>query len=198
MAYNRKDKYYQKAKKEGFRSRSAYKLEEMDKKFHLFKPGMLLVDLGCAPGGWMQVAARAIAPHGQVIGVDLERMTPLAEKNALFIQGDIREPWTHQRLLAELGRKVDVVLSDMAPHTSGIKFQDQYHSYELAVQALQMCNVILRDTGKFVVKIFPGEEFDPFKSQLKSHFSQIKDYIPDATRKTSTEVYLVAQGFTNK
>lgn len=197
MSYERKDRFYKKAKKEGFRSRSAFKLLEIDSKFHIFRPGMLAVDLGCAPGGWIQVIARAIGPLGQVIGVDLETTSPIPERNASFITGDIRESRTSQRLLAELGRKVDLVVSDMSPHLSGIKFQDHYNSYELAEQALRVCKMILKEKGSFLVKIFPGEEFEKFKQNLKPSFHQIKTFIPDATRKTSTEVYVLAQGFRN-
>jgi 23S rRNA (uridine2552-2'-O)-methyltransferase len=196
-AYERKDRYFKKAKDEGLRSRASFKLMEMNQRFRLFKKGSLVVDLGCAPGSWVQVAAKEIGPFGHVIGVDLEVIPPFAEKNATFIQGDIREERTRQRLLAELGRKVDIVLSDMAPHLSGIKFQDHYNSYELAEQALQMCKMILREGGDFVTKIFPGEELELYKNNLKNAFSQIKTFIPDATRKTSTEIYLVAKGFKN-
>lgn len=196
-AYERKDRYFKKAKEEGLRSRAAFKLMEMNQRFKLFKKGSLVVDLGCSPGSWVQVAAKEIGSFGHVIGVDLENLPPFAEKNATFIHGDIREEQTRQRLLGELGRKVDIVLSDMAPHLSGIKFQDHYNSYELAEQALQMCKVVLREGGDFVVKIFPGEELELFKTNLKNAFSQIKTFIPDATRKTSTEIYLIAKGYKN-
>ncbi|HEX5038217.1 MAG TPA: RlmE family RNA methyltransferase [bacterium] len=194
-AYQRKDRYFKKAKEEGLRSRAAFKLMEMNQRFKIFKKGSLVVDLGCSPGSWVQVAAKEVGPFGHVIGIDLEALPPFPEKNVSFILGDIREERTRQLLLADLGRKVDIVLSDMAPHLSGIKFQDHYNSYELAEQALQLCKVVLREGGDFVVKIFPGEELDLFKGNLKNAFSQIKTFIPDATRKTSTEIYLIAKGY---
>jgi 23S rRNA (uridine2552-2'-O)-methyltransferase len=196
-AYQRKDRYFKKAKEDGLRSRAAFKLMEMNQRFKVFKKGSLVVDLGCSPGSWVQVAAKEVGPFGHVIGIDLEALPPFAEKNVTFILGDIREERTRQLLLADLGRKVDIVLSDMAPHLSGIKFQDHYNSYELAEQALQLCKVVLREGGDFVVKIFPGEELDLFKGNLKNAFAQIKTFIPDATRKTSTEIYLVAKGYKN-
>lgn len=195
--YQRKDRYFKKAKEDGLRSRAAFKLMEMNQRFRLFKKGMLVVDLGCSPGSWVQVATKEVGPFGHVIGVDLEDLPPFSEKNATFIQGDIREEQTRQRLLAELGRKVDLVLSDMAPNLSGIKFQDHYNSYELAEQAFQLCKILLRESGDFVAKIFPGEELELFKSNLKKSFTQIKTFIPDATRKTSTEIYLIAKGYKN-
>lgn len=194
-AYQRKDRYYRKAKDEGLRSRAAYKLMEINQRFKVLPKGALVIDLGCSPGSWSQMAAKTIGPFGQVIGIDLEPLQPLGERNVMFIQGDIREEKTIHRLFSELGRKVDVVLSDMAPHLSGIKFQDQYNSYELANQAFQTCKKVLREGGDFVVKIFPGDELETLKDDLKTHFGQIKTFIPDATRKTSTEIYLVGKSF---
>lgn len=196
-AYQRKDQFYKKAKDTGLRSRAAFKLMELNQRFRLLKPGILVVDLGCWPGSWMQVASKEIGAFGRVIGLDLETLDGMGEKNAAFIQGDIREERTRQLLLSELGRKVDLVLSDMAPNLSGIKFQDHYNSYELAEQAFQLCKLVLREGGDFVVKIFPGEELEPFKNNLKGAFAQIKTFIPDSTRKSSSEVYVVGKGYKN-
>ena len=193
--YTPKDRYFKKAKETGFRSRAAFKLIEMDKQFRLMKPGMLVVDLGCAPGSWMQVASSAVGPTGRVIGIDLEEIQPFSEKNATFIKGDIREPYTNQRLLSELSCKVDLVISDMAPHLSGIKFKDQYQSYELADMAFKICPIILKKGGNLVIKVFPGEENDGLKKEIQTCFTQVKVFIPDATRKTSSEVYFIAKGY---
>lgn len=197
MHYDRKDRFYKKAKEDGLRSRAAFKLVEINKKFRLIRPGMLVVDLGCAPGSWAQVSSNMVGSAGKVVGIDMEPVPVINDKNVSFIKGDVRDETTRQRLLRELGRKVDVVLSDMAPHLSGIRFQDHYNSYELAEQAHQLCRLVLRENGDFVVKIFPGEELEPFKENLKGSFSEIKTFIPEATRKTSTEVYLVAKGYKN-
>ncbi len=194
-AYNRKDKYYHKAKDEGFRSRAAYKLIQINQQFKLLKPGISAVDLGYAPGSWMQVISREIGSLGKLIGIDLESPKFTPEKNTEIITGDIREERTKQLLLMALSRKVDLIVSDMAPHLSGIKFQDHYNSYELAEQAFKICRIVLKETGNFVVKLFPGEELGQFKQNLKGSFKKIDTYIPDATRKSSTEVYLIARGF---
>lgn len=198
MAYHRKDHYYKKAKETGLRSRAAFKLAEIDSRFRIFRSGMTVIDLGCSPGSWVQVISRAIGNEGKVIGLDIDALPPFSEKNATFIRGDIREDRAKQLLLAELGSKVDLIVSDMAPHLSGIKFQDHYNSYELAEQAFKLCRMILKENGNFVVKIFPGEELEQFKQNLKGSFSQIRIFIPQATRKTSTEIYLIARGFRNE
>ena len=194
-SYLRKDRYYKKAKEEGYKSRAAFKLIQLNQKFKLFREGMQVVDLGCSPGSWIQVIAREIGPSGMVIGVDLEEFALPPIKNVTFIRGDIREERTIHRILSELGRKVDLVVSDISPHLSGIKFQDHYNSYELAEQALGVCRKVLREQGNFIVKIFPGEELEQFKHNLIAVFPQVSTFIPEATRQSSTEVYLVAKGF---
>lgn len=197
MTYQRKDRFYKKAKEKGLRSRAAFKMMELDSKFQLLREGMIVIDLGCWPGGWLQVISRKIGTGGRVIGLDTEAINPLPEKNISFIKGDIREERTRQLLLAELGRKVDLIVSDMAPNLSGIRFQDHYNSYELAEQAFKLCRSILREQGDFLVKIFPGEELEQFKENLKGSFVQVKVFSPDSTRKGSSEVYLIAKGFRN-
>ena len=193
-AYNRKDRYYHKAKEEGFKSRAAYKLIQINKQYKLLKNGLLVVDLGSSPGSWLQVISKEIGSLGKVIGVDLEPLQFTPEKNTGLIVGDIREERTKQLLLAALGQKVDLVLSDMAPHLSGIKFQDHYNSYELAEQAFKICRTFLRENGNFVVKLFPGEELGQFRQNLKGSFKKIDLLTPDATRKSSTAIYVIARG----
>jgi 23S rRNA (uridine2552-2'-O)-methyltransferase len=196
--YNRKDRYYKKAKDEGWRSRAAYKLMEIHQRFKIFKQGMQVVDLGCFPGSWMQIAIREIGPSGRIIGIDLEEVLPFSQRNAVCLQGDLYVESSRRRLIAELARKADLVLSDMSPNLSGIKFKDHYNSYELAELGLQMCFQVLKEGGDFVTKIFPGNELEIFKQHMKESFQQLKIFIPDATRKTSTEVYLVGKGFQAK
>ncbi|MBI2083160.1 MAG: RlmE family RNA methyltransferase [Deltaproteobacteria bacterium] len=196
-SYQRKDFYYQKAKKLGLKSRAYFKLEDLNKKFRLLKPGIHVVDLGCAPGGWLQFIAQEIGPQGAIVGVDIEKMNSALPKNATFIQGDIQNESTANQLLAGLGRRVDLLVSDLAPHLSGIKFQDQYRSYELAKQAFKLCHFVLREQGDFVAKIFPGEELEQFKTELKKAFLNVQLFIPPSTRKSSSEVYIVAKGFRN-
>ena len=194
-AYLRKDRFYKQAKETGYRSRAAFKLIELNDKFRLFRSGMQVIDLGCSPGSWLQVISREIGPSGAVIGVDLEEIGAAPGKNISFIRGDIREERTRQVLLSALGRKVDLVLSDMAPHLSGVKFQDHYNSYELAEQAFRVCHMLLKKDGSFVVKIFPGEELEPFRQNLKAFFPKITLFTPEATRRSSTECYIIARGF---
>ena len=195
MAYERKDFYYRQAKEKGFKSRSAFKLLDLQKKFRLIKPGMNIIDLGAAPGGWLQVSANLIGNSGKVIGIDLESINGLQGKNIDFIQGSIEEAQTNRLLLTRIGRKVDLVLSDLAPHLSGVKFQDAFHSYLLAQKAFELCRLVLREGGNFVVKIFPGEELDDFRENLKNSFRKVSSYTSEATRKSSIEIYLVAKGF---
>ena len=193
--YVRKDRFYKKAKADGWRSRAVFKLIEIDQKFKIFKSGSHIVDLGCYPGGWIQVALQRIGPSGKLVGIDLEEVVPFGQKNVVILRGDLRKSEDRERVISALGRKADLVLSDMAPNLSGIRFKDYFESYELADLALQTCEAALRTGGDFVVKIFPGEELEQFKARMKQSFDQIKIFIPDATRKTSTEIYLVGKGF---
>jgi 23S rRNA (uridine2552-2'-O)-methyltransferase len=194
MAYVRKDRYYKKAKQEGFASRAAYKLQQMDKKFSLLRPGLRILDLGAAPGSWLQVISEKIGARGQACGIDLKPLTISLRPNTTFHQGNL-ENYDLTSLLESWGQKADLVVSDMAPHTSGVKFGDSFASYELAQLALNTCQAALKEGGHFVVKLFPGQEMEDFHREMRKAFSKVKTYIPDATRKTSSEVYLVGLGF---
>lgn len=195
MHYNRKDKFYKKAKEEGFRSRAAYKIQEINRRFQIIKPGMNVVDLGCAPGAWLQVISDIIGTAGKVIGVDIEDVSQFPQKNIQLLKGNILEETTQQNILNHFGTSADTVVSDMAPHISGVKFRDQNDSYELSYQAFVMAQKILKKGGAFVAKIFPGPEMETFRKQLRDSFTQVKDFIPESTRITSTEVYMVAKGY---
>ncbi|MDO8644928.1 MAG: RlmE family RNA methyltransferase [bacterium] len=193
--YKRKDHYYQQAKQKGFKSRAAFKLLDIHKKFRLIKPGMEVVDLGCAPGGWLQVLSKEVGTTGHVVGIDLNRMDEIPEKNIDFIQGSIEDEQTVQLLFTKLGKRVDLVTSDMSPNLSGVKFQDRFHSYQLSLKAFDLCCKVLRRGGHFVVKIFPGEDLEEFKQQMKEKFVKVQQFVPDSTRKTSVEVYLIGKEF---
>jgi 23S rRNA (uridine2552-2'-O)-methyltransferase len=186
------DPYVQKAKAEGYRSRAAYKLLELDKKDRLLVPGQLLVDLGAAPGSWSQVAARRVAPGGQVIALDLLDMQGLA--GVTFIRGDFRDGEAIEALEQALAhRKVDLVLSDMAPNLSGIAATDQARVMELAELALDFALKHLKPQGKFLVKSFQGAAFEGFLKNLRRRFRTVAVRKPEASRSRSSEVYLLAK-----
>lgn len=186
--YERKDYFYQRAKKEGFASRAAYKLLEIQKKYRILKAGDTLLDLGCAPGGWLQVAARIVGPKGKVIGVDRLPLKLGLPANARFIQKNIEEAGSE---LPE----ADVIFSDMSPDLSGIAFKDTYQSFELLNTVWKIAQEKLKNGGHLLAKIFPGPEAQMLQNEIKTHFKMLKRSSPRATRKTSSEIYLLAIGY---
>ena len=188
------DPYVQRAKKEGYRSRAAYKLLEIDDKDKLLRPGQVVVDLGATPGGWSQIAARRIQPAGKLVAIDLLELEPLPD--CQFIHGDFREQAALEELLAALaGRPVDLVLSDMAPNISGIESADQARSMELAELALEFCHRVLQPGGAFLVKVFQGAGFEPFHRSMRGAFAAVATRKPDASRSRSAEVYLLGKAY---
>ena len=188
------DEYVKRAQEEGYRSRAAYKLLEIDEKDRLLRPGLTVVDLGAAPGGWSQLAARRVGGQGAVIALDVLPMEPLA--GVEFIQGDFRETAVLERLMAMLnGRPVDLVISDMAPNTSGIKAVDQPRGIYLAELALDFAGQCLRSGGDLLVKVFQGEGFDPFLKSLRAGFATVAPRKPKASRPRSAERYLLARNY---
>lgn len=188
------DHYVKQAQKEGYRSRASYKLLELQEKDRLIKPGMMVVDLGAAPGGWSQVAVNLVGHKGRVIASDILAMDGLA--GVTFIQGDFTEQKVFDCILAALaGQKADVVISDMAPNMSGTPAVDQPRAMELAELAVDMARQVLKPDGVFVSKLFQGEGFDPLIAQLRKEYKSIKVRKPPASRSRSREVYLVASGF---
>ncbi len=191
------DVYVRQAGEQGWRARSAFKLLEIDERDRLLRPGQVVVDLGCAPGGWCQVAVRRMQGQGRVIGVDLLEMTPLA--GVTFIQGDFTEDAVLAMLEAELaGAGVDVVLSDMAPNLSGVAVADQARAYALAELALDFALAHLRPEGVFLIKVFQGAGFEDYMRSLRAAFSSVAVRKPDASRDRSREVYLLARGRTGR
>ncbi|WP_137167111.1 23S rRNA (uridine(2552)-2'-O)-methyltransferase RlmE [Salinimonas lutimaris] len=188
------DHYVQQAQKQGFRSRAIFKLEEIQEKDKLIKPGMTVVDLGAAPGGWSQLATKLTGDNGQVIACDILDMDPIAGVD--FLKGDFREDAVLDALLNRIGgRNVEVILSDMAPNLSGNNAVDQAQSMYLCDLALDMCHQVLKPGGDFVIKVFQGEGFDEYLKQLKQTFTVVKTRKPDSSRARSREVYLVACGY---
>jgi 23S rRNA (uridine2552-2'-O)-methyltransferase len=188
------DPYVKQAQKDGYRSRSSYKLIQLNEKDRLVRPGMLVVDLGSAPGGWSQVAARLVGAKGRVLATDILPMEPL--KNVDFIQGDFTEESVLKQVLDWLGdNKPDVVLSDIAPNISGIDSADQASSIYLVELALDMARQVLKPKGDFVAKVFQGAGSEEFLKDLRTSFDKVLIRKPAASRSRSREVYMVAKGF---
>ncbi|MBI5525539.1 MAG: RlmE family RNA methyltransferase [Deltaproteobacteria bacterium] len=188
--YERKDKFYRKAKAEGFRSRAAYKLIELNKTHRLFKKGDRVFDIGCAPGGFLQVVSEAVGPGGVVAGIDLLDVPAIGRANVAVIKGDARDPERQTALLDLLGGPADCILSDMAPNTTGVGFADAFKSFELASMVLDLCSTHLRPKGNLLVKVFLGDEFERLRERAEAAFSKVTVTRPEATRKASCEVYL--------
>jgi 23S rRNA (uridine2552-2'-O)-methyltransferase len=187
------DAYVKRARAEGMRSRASYKLEQIAERDRLFAPGMLVVDLGAAPGGWSQVAAREIAPAGRVIALDVLDMPAVA--GVTFIRGDFRDAEAVAALEHALaGRQADLVLSDMAPNLSGIAATDQARALELAEHARDFAANHLKPQGNFLVKVFQGAGFDEFVKALRRQFRTVSVRKPQASRSRSREVFVLAQG----
>ena len=191
---HRDDPYVQQAQREGFRSRACYKLLEIQEKDRLIRPGMTVVDLGAAPGGWSQVAAQSVGHNGTVIASDILPMDSLA--GVEFIEGDFTEDAVFDALLASLGdTPADVVISDMAPNMSGMSAVDQPRSMYLVELALDLARRVLAPGGAFVSKVFHGEGFDDLVRDARTSFDTVQARKPKASRPRSREVYLVAKGF---
>ncbi len=188
------DEFVKRSQKEGYRSRAAYKLLELQERDRFLKPGQVVVDLGAAPGGWLQVAASVVGKSGKVIGLDLLEIDPLA--GVELIQGDFREDAVLEALNEMLeGRQVDLVISDMAPNVSGVSAVDQPRAMYLCELALDFCRHSLKPGGGMVVKVFQGEGFDEFFSEMRSSFGKVVTRKPKASRPKSREVYLVAGNY---
>lgn len=185
------DPYVTAAKQQGWRSRAAFKLVELDDRFKLIRPGAVVVDLGAAPGGWTQVAVRRGAQ--QVVAIDLLPMDPVP--GAIVLQGDFSEDGADTRLIEALGRRADLVLSDMAPNTTGHAATDHLRIMALAEQALAFALAILNPGGGFIAKVFQGGSERAMLEPLKRHFTQVRHAKPPASRKESSELYVVATGF---
>jgi len=192
-----KDPFVIQAQKDGYRSRAAYKLIEIDKKYHIIKPGIKAVDLGAAPGGWSQVLSNKIGATGRVVAADLLEMPPI--KNIDFIQGNFEE----EKVLRDIQDKlknfpVDLVISDMAPNISGIKMVDQQRAIYLNELALEFVKNNLKQNGFFLVKSFVGADFEKFLNELKLHFKKVFKIKPDSSRSRSSEIFLLGYEFQSK
>ncbi|MDE8603980.1 MULTISPECIES: 23S rRNA (uridine(2552)-2'-O)-methyltransferase RlmE [Marinomonas] len=188
------DPYVKKSQQDGYRSRASYKLMEINDKDKLFRPAMRVVDLGAAPGGWSQVAAKLVGDKGTVVASDILEMSPLA--GVSFVQGDFTEQEVYEAILAEIGdEKADLVISDMAPNMSGNSSADQPQAMYLVELALDMAAQVLRPGGNFLVKVFQGEGFEEYLKTMRAQFDSVITRKPDASRARSREVYLLGRQY---
>jgi len=188
----KRDYYYQKAKAENYRSRATYKLSQTANKYHFIRKGNVVVDLGAAPGGWIQAARKIVGKTGFVLGVDLKPISPFPQEYVRTIVGDFTEPETLQQIVDFLPRKADIVLSDASPNISGIWEVDNARQIDLAAQALGIALRILRPSGNFFAKVFEGNMLPGFVKTVKKHFEVVKVIKPKASRAKSSEMYLLA------
>ena len=198
MRRHRKDYFYIRAKEEDYRSRASYKLIQTTGKYQFINSRDVVVDLGAAPGGWLQVARKIVGTKGFVLGVDLIDIKPLDFVNVLTIVGDITEPETTNRIAAILPRKADVVISDVSPNVSGIWEVDHARQIDLANRSLQIAISVLRGNGNFFVKVFQGELFNRFLNLMRKSFLEVKVIKPKASRKESAEIYILGLGLMSK
>lgn len=192
--YNPRDRFYKQAKQEGLRARSAYKIKEIDERFRLYRRGMAVLDLGAAPGGWLQILAQAVGPTGAVVGIDLQPIEGVggAVRTAVL---DIYADDLVARLSELHDGPFDAITSDMAPKTTGIKATDEARSIALAEHALALCQALLRPGGSFVAKVFEGRDFEGYLLEVRAAFAQVKLVRPEATRGSSVEIYVVGTGY---
>ena len=189
-----RDDYYNRAKQEGYRTRSAYKLRQLDDAAGLFGPGNVVVDLGAAPGGWLQVAAEAVGETGTVVGVDFQRIEEVEADSVETIRGDMTDEETKRRLRERVGAEgADVVLSDMAPDMTGEYSVDHARSVHLARQALDVALDLLPAGGDFAAKVFDGRDLDDLRADVDAEFEYVRTIHPDASRDSSSELYLVGK-----
>jgi 23S rRNA (uridine2552-2'-O)-methyltransferase len=193
--YVRRDHYWHKAKREGYRSRAAYKLTEIQRRYGIFRRGDVVVDLGCAPGGWVQVIAREVGSTGRVIGVDRDRVEPFPDPWVVLLEGDLTDADFQKALRTAVGGPAQAVTCDMSPDLSGVGFGDHVRSCELVRCACRFAREILVPGGTFLCKIFQGEELEGVVSELKQSFREVKRIVPPASRKASSEIYLLARGY---
>jgi 23S rRNA (uridine2552-2'-O)-methyltransferase len=198
MSYNPHDRYYKRAKQEGYRSRAAYKLLELQQRYRLLRPGDKVVDLGAAPGGWLQVAAKIIGQNGRVIGVDLQEIPAVPERNVSMLRGDVSSAEIQSKIAELLAGPADVVISDMAPKLSGIRDADTARAAELNRLARAVAVQFLRPGGSLLIKSFMSNELHQYTAELKRHFAEVQRIKPEATRQGSSEFYFFAKGFLAK
>ena len=192
MAYNPKDYFFHKAKKENYAARAVFKLQEINDRFQILKTGYKVLDLGAAPGSWSQLASEKVGKQGRILGIDIQPIK-LTMQNSVFITADMRDLDLGAVMTTHgITPPFDVVLSDMAPKTTGIRITDQARSLELSELALHTAERFLRDRGSFVCKLFHSEDFNNFRDQLRARFGKVDVLRPKSTRKESKEIFFIA------
>ena len=198
MTYRRKDAHYRRAQAAGYRARSAYKLIELDERYRILRPGDYAVDLGAWPGGWLQVIVERVGVAGLVVGVDRVAIDPLPAPNVHLLVGDVREPATAAQVRDLLGRPADVVLSDLAPKLTGVRATDEARCAELNRETIAHLPILLRPGGRFVMKLFLQPEHEGLVRALRQSFGAVRLTRPEATRRGSAELYVVATEYALK
>ncbi len=199
----RQDFFFNKAKEEGYPARSVYKLKEIDKKYRIVRKNDIVLDLGCAPGSWMMYLSQKVGNRGRVVGIDIQDINIPIEKNMEFIKGDIREilfgSALREVIKFDRGETIfDVIVSDMAPKTTGVKFADAEESLELAEEAFKVSERFLKRNGHLVFKLFESENTAQLIRTLKNYFKIVKRFSPEASRKHSREFYVVCKGYAKR
>ena len=194
----KREYYYRKAKEENYRSRAVYKLVQANEKYDFIQRNYIVVDLGAAPGGWIQAARKMTGKHGFVLGVDLKPIEPFTQEYIRTIIGDLTEPEIVEQILSFIPRRADVVISDAAPNITGVWEVDHARQIDLATKALEIALQILCPNGNFFVKLFEGDLMDAFVQTVKEHFEEVKIVKPQASRSKSSEMYLLALGLKTK
>lgn len=192
----KREHFYRMAKRVGYRSRAAFKLKQLDQRYGLLRRGGVVVDLGAAPGGWLQVARERVGDEGFVLGVDLQPIAKLPHDNVVTLVADITDEVTPELARNKLPRPADIVLSDASPKISGVWDVDHARSIELARAALAIAGAVLAPSGRLLVKVFQGEMFEDFVGDVRGKFGFVKVSKPTASRKGSAEAYIIAKGFT--
>ena len=195
MTYQRKDAHYRRAKAQGFRARSAYKLAELDDRYRLLRRGDRVVDLGAWPGGWLQVALERVGPSGRLVGIDLVPIEPLPARNVTLMVGDVRDADVRDRINDLVGGLADVVLSDVAPKLTGVRDVDDARCAEVFGAVLSALPALLRPGGGALVKVFMDAAYRENLARLRARFDEVMSTRPEASRRGSAELYAIARGF---
>ncbi len=194
--YVRKDSYYRLAKQKGYRSRASFKLQQLNNSYKIIKKNDLVLDIGASPGGWMQVILELIGAKGAVVGIDLLDVQPLNHKNSFFLKGDILEPEIREKALSKIdNKKFDAIVSDLSVNLSGNTDTDIYRNFSMVKNIMGFLNELLKSNGNFLIKLFYSTELKPYLKEIEHLFKSVYITKPDASRNSSSELYMIGKGF---